>query len=60
MDQQQVVRALQDPASPQARAVLGSANVLTAAICQQTGHQPADVCESAAIRSIEASLGGSG
>lgn len=60
MDHQQVVAALQDPSSPQARAVLGTANVFTAAICEMTGQRPADVCGSQAIVSIQKANGWSG
>jgi hypothetical protein len=60
MDQQQVVAALQNPSSAQAKAILGSANVFTAALCQMTGQQPANVCGTPAIHSIQASIGGSG
>lgn len=60
MDQQQVVAALQNPSSAQAKAILGSANVFTAALCRITGQQPANVCGTPAIQSIQASIGGSG
>ena len=59
MDQQQVVAALQNPSSAQAKAILGSANVFTAALCQMTRQQPADVCGTPAIQSIQASIRGS-
>jgi thiol-disulfide isomerase/thioredoxin len=52
-----IARALQDPKSPQAQAILGSANLLTAVICQTTANQPASVCSGAAIQTIERSLG---
>jgi Domain of unknown function (DUF929) len=59
MDQRQVVAALQNPSSAQAKAILGSANVFTAALCQMTRQQPADVCGTPAIQSIQASIRGS-
>jgi thiol-disulfide isomerase/thioredoxin len=37
----------------------GSANVITAAICQMTHNQPANVCNSSAIKSIAGKLGAS-
>jgi hypothetical protein len=40
----QIGRAMNDPKSPVAKAVVGAANVITAAICSTTGDQPADVC----------------
>jgi hypothetical protein len=56
MSQEQVATALQDPHSPQAQAILGSANALTAAICSATGNQPADVCSAPAIASLQATM----
>ena len=44
MSHRQVAAALADPTSPVAKAVDGSANVLTAALCEVTGQQPAAVC----------------
>jgi hypothetical protein len=53
----QVADALQQPGTPQAKAILGSANLITAAICQVTNQQPSAVCSGAAIQAIEARLG---
>ena len=52
----QIATDLQSPVSPQAQGILGSANLITAAICKLTGDQPATVCSGAAIKSIEAHL----
>jgi hypothetical protein len=41
------------------KAINGSANVITAAICQMTHNQPGNVCNSSAIKSIAGKLGGS-
>lgn len=57
MSWQAVADALQRLDSPQAKAVLGSANLITAAICRLTADQPASVCSSAAIQAIEKTLG---
>ena len=54
---QQVADALQQTGSPQAKAILGSANLITAAICQLTGQQPAAVCSGPSIQAIETKLG---
>ncbi|MFI5283948.1 MAG: DUF929 family protein [Candidatus Dormibacterales bacterium] len=54
---QDVASALQNPSSPQAKAILGSANLITAAICKLTGDQPATVCSSATIQALEKKLG---
>jgi hypothetical protein len=43
---EQIARALSTPDDPIAKAVLGSANALTTALCQLTGDQPAGVCTS--------------
>jgi hypothetical protein len=53
MSWQQVAQALQDPSSAQAKAIIGSANLLTAAICQLTQQQPTAVCSAPDIQSIE-------
>ena len=45
-----------DSTSPVSRGMLGAANELTAAICQATNNQPANVCSSSAIQSIGATL----
>jgi thiol-disulfide isomerase/thioredoxin len=57
MSWQAVADALAQPDSPQAQAILGSANLITAAICKLTGDQPAAVCSSATIQAIEKTLG---
>ena len=53
-----IADALGDPTNPIARGVLGAANDITAAICKATNNQPASVCTSAAITTIEGQLGG--
>jgi hypothetical protein len=53
---QQIASALQQPEAPQAKAILGSANLITAAICEITGGQPAEVCSSSSITAIETRL----
>ena len=57
MSWQGVADTLATPASPQAKAVLGSANLITAAVCRLTADQPAAVCSSSAIQAIEQKLG---
>ena len=57
MSWQAVADTLQQPASNQAKAILGSANLITAAVCKMTSDQPASVCSSATIQSLEKSLG---
>jgi Domain of unknown function (DUF929) len=55
-DWAQVTHALQTPTSDQARAILGSANLLTAAICQSSGGQPDAVCASAGVKAAASHL----
>jgi hypothetical protein len=55
--QQQVAATLNDPSSPTAQAIDGTANALTTALCQLTGGKPASVCTSAAATSFEGKLG---
>jgi hypothetical protein len=49
LSQSQIADALSDPRSPVAKAIIGPANVLTAAICEATGDQPTTVCSSEAV-----------
>jgi thiol-disulfide isomerase/thioredoxin len=46
---------LKDPNSPVAKAIDGTANYITAAICKMTGNQPASAC-TAAVQSLESGL----
>jgi hypothetical protein len=46
---EQIATALADPSSPVAQAVIGTANVITAALCNLTDNHPADVCSSAGV-----------
>ncbi len=55
-DWQTIANQLQQSNSKQAQAVLGSANLLTAAVCKLTGDQPAAVCSSQTIKSLESKL----
>jgi hypothetical protein len=40
----QISQDLRNPSSPVARAILGTANYMTAALCQMTNDHPASVC----------------
>jgi hypothetical protein len=51
----QIASALSDPNSSIAKAIGGSANHITAAICKMTGNQPASAC-TATVQSLENSL----
>ncbi len=50
----QIAEAMRDPSTPLARGVIGNANWITAAICEQTSGQPSSVCASPAVRSLSA------
>jgi Domain of unknown function (DUF929) len=47
---------LKQPDSTQAKAIIGSANLITAAICKLNGDQPGSVCASATIQNLEKNL----
>jgi len=51
----QIAAALKTPSSPIAKAVDGTANYITASICQMTNNQPASACTSA-VKALEANL----
>ncbi len=53
----QIAAALSDPNSPIAKAVDGTANVITAALCQLTSQQPRAVCTSTGVTAAAAKLG---
>lgn len=55
---QQIADALSDPASPIAKSVDGTANLITAAICELTGNKPAAVCTSSGVTTAAARLKG--
>lgn len=53
---QSIANALSNPQSPIAQSILGTANYLTAAICEATNQQPASVCATAPIPQVEQAL----
>jgi hypothetical protein len=53
---QQIATKLKDPTDPVTQAIVGNANIMTAATCIATGDQPASVCSSSTIQAIEPSL----
>jgi uncharacterized protein DUF929 len=54
---QAIASELQDQNSTQAKAIVGSANLITAAICKMTSDKPASVCSSPAVQDLEKKLG---
>ena len=56
MSHRQIAAALSDPTSPVAKAVDGSANVLTAALCEVTGQQPTAVCTAPGVAAAAKTL----
>jgi hypothetical protein len=52
----QVATALHNPSSPVAQGALGTANLITAAICKMTGGKPGNVCTAAGVVAASAHL----
>lgn len=50
---QTIAGTLNDPSTPTAQAIDGTANVMTAAVCELTHNKPGSVCNSKTIQSIE-------
>ncbi|HKC18665.1 MAG TPA: DUF929 family protein [Candidatus Dormibacteraeota bacterium] len=48
---------LKQPDSTQSNAIIGSANLITAAICKSNNYQPASVCSTPAMQSLQNKLG---
>ena len=57
LDQSTIVTGLATPTTPASKAILASANELTAGICATTGQQPSAVCDSKGVRTADAALG---
>lgn len=53
--QAEIATAIADPSTAISKAVLGSANVITARLCQLTNDQPSNVCTSAGVTAAAAS-----
>ena len=51
-DWRAIAADLAQPTSPDARAIIGGANVLSAAICAVDGNQPGAVCNSGGVRQV--------
>jgi hypothetical protein len=58
MTPQQVADALSDPTNNVAQEIDGSANAITALLCQITGNQPGNVCSSAAVKAYAGKFNG--
>jgi hypothetical protein len=56
LDWQQISSQLNDPNSDATKAIVGGANLQTAAICKLTNNQPGDVCGTSVIQQLEATL----
>lgn len=52
----QIATKLKNPADPVTRAIVGNANILTAAMCVALGDIPSSVCSSSTIQAIEPAL----
>lgn len=53
---EQIATKLKNPADPVTQAIVGNANILTAAMCIALNDVPASVCSSSTIQAIEPSL----
>jgi hypothetical protein len=56
-DWHSIAQALNDPNSNVTQSIVGTANYMTAAICQINGNKPANVCTAAPIPAIEKTIG---
>ncbi|HSY14714.1 MAG TPA: DUF929 family protein, partial [Jatrophihabitantaceae bacterium] len=56
MTHEQIAAALSDPTSPIAKAVDGTANAITAAVCASTARQPTTVCSTAGVQAAATAL----
>lgn len=54
--QASIAAEIADPSTALSKAVVGSANVITARLCQLTGNQPAAVCSSSAVAAVASSV----
>ncbi len=52
----EIAAAIPDPTTDISKGVLGTANYLTASICQATGGKPGSVCDTATIKQISSTL----
>ncbi len=52
-----IAAQLSNPSSKEAQAIVGSANLITAAICQSTNQQPASVCQTPGVQQAATKLG---
>jgi hypothetical protein len=53
---EQIAAALADPKSPTAKAIDGTANAITATLCELTGQKPTTVCGDPAISSLRSRI----
>jgi len=58
MSRAQIAAALDDPKDPVAKAVGGTANVLTAVLCEATGGQPSEVCTAPGVAAAADAVAG--
>ena len=58
MSRAQIAAALDDPKDPVAKAVGGTANVLTAVLCEATGGQPSEVCTAPGVTAAAEAVAG--
>jgi hypothetical protein len=57
MTRLQIAQAMSDPTSKAGKAIIGTANLITAQLCKLTGNQPGNVCTSAGVTAAANALG---
>jgi len=57
LNQQEIANKLSNPSDPVTRAIVGTSNYLTAAICAVTGDQPESVCSASGVATAASSMG---
>jgi hypothetical protein len=56
LNQQQVAAKLSNPSDPVTQAIVGTANYITAGVCEITGNQPSSVCSASGVHKAMSSL----
>ena len=58
MSVQAIADAVSQASTTISKRIVGSANLLTAALCQATGQQPSSVCAAPPIPALRSQIGG--
>jgi hypothetical protein len=52
----EIVDAMSEPTSDVAKGAVGTGNVFSAIICQTTGGEPGNVCDTAGVRAAQSAI----